>query len=97
MTEILEGAQRGLLTRSLFGQLLTIHLKDHHEGTYNSLITIVRDLAATADSQQPRCGLLAGFSPQLWGKWNDRAIPISEKVLNEPTNIRARVEMYSST
>ncbi|KAL9126808.1 MAG: hypothetical protein Q9217_004203 [Psora testacea] len=82
MTEILEGAQRGLLTHALFGQSLTVHLKNYHESTYNSLITIVQDLAATANSQQARCGLLVGFSPQLWGKWNNRSIPISDKVLN---------------
>ena len=82
MTEILEGAQRGSLTHSLFGQLLTVNLKNHHERTYSNLITIVQELTATADSQQPRCGLLVGFNPQLWGKWNNRSIPISDKVLN---------------
>ncbi|KAI4277091.1 MAG: hypothetical protein L6R38_005502 [Xanthoria sp. 2 TBL-2021] len=67
MTEILEGAQRGLLTCSLFGQFLTVHLENPLNGTYKSLINIIQDLAAKADSQQPRCGLLVGFSPEQWG------------------------------
>ncbi|KAL8887574.1 MAG: hypothetical protein Q9215_004860 [Flavoplaca cf. flavocitrina] len=82
MNEILEGAQRGLLIRSLFGQILTIHFKNSLESTHKSLINIVQDLAAEADAQQPRCGLLVGVSPQLWGKWNNRIIPISDKILN---------------
>ncbi|KAI4233624.1 MAG: hypothetical protein L6R40_007002 [Gallowayella cf. fulva] len=82
MTEVLEGAQRGLLTHALYGQLLTVHLKNSHESTHKSLLSLVRELAATADSQQPRCGLLVGFSPTLWGKWNHRSISISDKVLN---------------
>ncbi|KAL8803052.1 MAG: hypothetical protein Q9182_003422 [Xanthomendoza sp. 2 TL-2023] len=82
MTEILEGAQRGLLIRSLFGQLLTVHLKNFHESTHKSILKIVEDLASAADAQQPRCGLLVGVNPQLWGEWNNRSIPISDKVLN---------------
>ncbi|KAL8995951.1 MAG: hypothetical protein Q9169_004424 [Polycauliona sp. 2 TL-2023] len=82
MTEILEAAQRGLLTHSLFGQFLTIHLKNSTKATYKNLLTIIQDLATAADSQQTRCGLLAGFSPELWGKWNNRIIPISDRVLN---------------
>lgn len=82
MTEILEGAQRGLLTHALFGQILTVQLKNYHESTYKSLLTIIQNLAATADAQEARCGLLVGFSPQLWGKWNNRSIPISDKILN---------------
>ena len=100
MTEILEGAQRGLLTHALFGQILTVHLKNHHESTYNSLITIVQDLAATADSQPSRCGLLVGFSPQQWGKWNNRSIPISDKVLNgtdQYQNTHGDVLLYLKT
>ncbi|KAL8654636.1 MAG: hypothetical protein Q9226_003353 [Calogaya cf. arnoldii] len=82
MTEILEGAQRGLLFRSLFGQLLTVNLNNSLDSTYKSLVDIVQDLAASADLQQPRCGLLVGFSPELWGQWNNRSIPISDKILN---------------
>lgn len=82
MTEILLGAQRGLLTHPFFGQLLTVHLRNDEQSTYNSLITIIQELAATALAQQPSCGLLVGFSPQLWGKWKNRSIPISDQVLN---------------
>lgn len=100
MTDILEGAQRGLLVHALFGQILTVHLKKTHKSTYNSLISLIRDLAATADSQQPRCGLLVGFSPQLWGEWNNRSIPISEKVLNgtdQCMNTHGDVLLYLKT
>ena len=100
MTEILEGAQRGLLTHALFGQLLTVHLKDDEDGTYNSLITIVQELADKADSRQPRCGLLVGFNPQLWGKWKNRSIPISDKVLNgtaQFVNVHGDVLLYMKT
>ena len=100
MTEILEGTQRGLLTHALFGQLITVHLKNDHESTYNSLLTIIRDLSATADTQQVRCGLVAGFSPQLWGKWKNRSIPISDKVINgtdQFLNTRGDVLLYLKT
>ena len=100
MTEILEGAQRGLLLRALFGQILTVHLKNHHESTYNSLISLIRDLTAKADSQQPRCGLLVGFSPELWGEWNKRSIPISDDILNgtdQCINTHGDVLLYLKT
>ena len=100
MTEILEGAQRGLLTHALFGQILTVHLEDYQQSKYDSLIAIIQDLAATADSQQARCGLLVGFRPQLWEMWKNRSIPISDKVLNgtdQFTNTHGDVLLYLKT
>ena len=82
MTEILEGAQRGSLMHSLFGQILTVNLKNDLESTHSNLITIIQELTSTADSQQPPCGLLVGFSPRLWGKWNNRSITVSDNILN---------------
>lgn len=100
MMEILESAQRGLLTHALFGQFLTVHLKNYQDGTYKSLMAIIHDLAATADSQQTRCGLLVGFSPQLWGERNNRRITISDKVLNgtdQYMNTHGDVFLYLKT
>lgn len=104
MNDILEGAQRGLLTHALFGQIVTIHLKknlkSYNETTYNSIITIIQDLATTADAQLPRCGLLVGVNPQLWGEWKQRSIPISDKVLNgtaQFTNTYGDILLYLKT
>ena len=79
--EILEGAQRGLLMRALFGQVLTVYLKNHDSSTRTSLIQIIQNFAhhvATYSSS----GLIVGFAPNLWGEWHNRKIPISSDVLD---------------
>ena len=94
--EILEGAQRGLLMRALFGQVLTIYLKNHDNSTRNSLIYVVQSLAHHVDTY-PSCGLIVGFAPNLWGKWHNRSIPISSDVLDGSskfTNSHGDVFLY---
>ncbi|SMC20405.1 Dyp-type peroxidase family [Andreprevotia lacus DSM 23236] len=87
-TEILQGAQRGLLVPAIFGQVVTLTLRHHDPETHAALLKLVRDLAAAADAAGEGCGLVAAFSPELWGRWNDRHIPVSRKVLNHSPKLR---------
>ncbi|KAH6845677.1 pyruvate formate lyase-domain-containing protein [Chaetomium sp. MPI-CAGE-AT-0009] len=81
-------AQRGLLMRAVFAQCLTLYLKDKGEDTCNKIITIIREidmyifndhLNNHVHDEPPECGLVAAFSPELWGEWRGRSIPISTK------------------
>ncbi|KAF3762686.1 PFL-like glycyl radical enzyme [Cryphonectria parasitica EP155] len=82
LDKTLLGAQKGLLTKPVFGQLLTIKLK-HQDDTMHTAITgLIRDLDNTINSKHQDCGLVAAFSPALWGKWTGRDIPIRTKVLD---------------
>jgi len=81
LNETLLGAQRGLLMRAVYGELLTIYLKDHLEHTHEEIVGILRDLSTDIATQYHGCGLVAAFAPELWGKWNKREIPISTAVL----------------
>lgn len=75
------GAQRGLLMRPIFGQVLTIYLKQQDESIRKSIISLIHDLSHDVDVQ-PNCGLVAAFAPALWGKWSGREIPIHTSVLS---------------
>jgi len=74
------GAQRGLLMRAIFGQVLTIHLKQQDAKLRNSIISVIHDLSHIVSAQQ-HCGLIVGFAPALWAKWTGRDISISTKEL----------------
>ncbi|KAI1881549.1 hypothetical protein JX265_000375 [Neoarthrinium moseri] len=89
MDEAVKGAQRGLLMRAIFGQILTVHLKDHTKETEAELQSIVKDLDAVVEKRKPQCGLIVAFYPKLWSKWTGREIRISTKVLDgNPTKFR---------
>ena len=77
LDETLLGAQRGLLMRAVYGQLLTIYLKDKGEATCKLVLGILRDMSKDIADNHPGSGLVAAFSPELWGKWHKRSIPIS--------------------
>ncbi|KAH8655360.1 dyp-type peroxidase family protein [Xylariales sp. PMI_506] len=77
---ILLGAQRGLLMRAVFGQILTINLKAHDEATRKQLVSTICTLSENV-AKQKDCGLIAAFAPALWGKWTGRSIPITTTVL----------------
>ncbi|KAI9148149.1 putative dyp-type peroxidase family protein [Paramyrothecium foliicola] len=78
--ETLTGAQRGLPLPAIFGQVLTISLKKKDAGTQQALLKIIRELAENATKEQ-KCGVVAAFSPSLWGTWTERTIPIQTEIL----------------
>ncbi|KAK4149204.1 pyruvate formate lyase-domain-containing protein [Chaetomidium leptoderma] len=77
LDDTLLGAQRGLLMRAVFGQALTLYLKDKGEGTCETVLGILREMSKNIVGNHPGSGLVAAFSPELWGKWQNRSIPIS--------------------
>jgi Dyp-type peroxidase family len=80
--QTLLGAQRGLLMRAVFGQVITVYLSRKDENTKKAVIGVIRDLAKNVNSKHPDCGLVAAFAPALWSLWNKRPIPIQTSVLN---------------
>lgn len=78
------GAQRGLIRKAIYGQLIVIKLKDPDENNmYKSMTQLIRDLDNTILHKHPDCALVAAFSPELWATWTGReTIPISTKVLD---------------
>lgn len=85
---VLKGAQAGLLARAVFGETVTITLKDHGDAAKSAVIALVQDMArAAADLEQPS-SLVAAFRPELWGKWCGRAIPVSRKILDSSPKLR---------
>jgi Dyp-type peroxidase family len=85
---IVESAQRGLLVQAIFGQTLTLYLRNRDVATRDAVLALVRELdQATAKQAQP-CGLIAAFSPELWGAWHEREIPISRVILNHSPKLR---------
>ncbi|KAK3937327.1 formate c-acetyltransferase [Diplogelasinospora grovesii] len=81
LDEALLGAQRGLLMRAIFGQVLTFNLKKHDKDTFHAVQDAIRDLSDDITGNYQDCGLIAAFNPELWGTWTQRSIPISVKVL----------------
>ncbi|KQV80141.1 peroxidase [Massilia sp. Root351] len=75
-------AQYGLLTRAVFGQIVTITLRDRSPATRPALLAAVRALAHTAHAAGGNAGLIAAFDPGLWGSWHDRHIPVERRVLD---------------
>ena len=86
--DIIKGAQYGLPLRALFGRTATLHLKSHDHAARDAALALVQALArAAADAPQPS-GLVAAFSPELWGRWEHREIPISRRVLDGSPKLR---------
>ncbi|KAK0634584.1 pyruvate formate lyase-domain-containing protein [Bombardia bombarda] len=81
LDDTLLGAQRGLLMRAVFGQVLTIYLKSDNEGACDDITRVICDLNTDIIKNHSDCGLIAAFDPLLWGKWKGRSIPISTAVL----------------
>ncbi|KAI0104995.1 pyruvate formate lyase-domain-containing protein [Nemania sp. FL0031] len=77
----LGAAQRGLPMRPLFGQILTIYLKDQTEETRQAVLQIVRNLDEEINTKHSDSAFIVGFAPALWGRWVGRDIPISTEVL----------------
>lgn len=99
--QTLLGAQRGLLMRAIFGQILSIKLKTDDKRTHNDILRIVLDLNQSIDSQNlanpSSCGLVVAFSPQIWGKWTGQDFPIHTATLDAGvkfTNSRDDVLLY---
>ena len=84
----LEGAQRGLPMRAVFGQILTIHLKSRTPASREVVLGLIRDLSAAIDARGTGCGLVAAFAPALWGEWSGRQIPIHTAVLDHGVKFR---------
>ncbi|KAI5923477.1 PFL-like glycyl radical enzyme [Camillea tinctor] len=83
----INAAQRGLLMRPVFGQILTITLKQQDSQTQKALIQIIQDLDNDImKNHADDCGLIAAFSPALWGQWTGRSIDISTTVLDRGYN-----------
>ncbi|KAI1196668.1 pyruvate formate lyase-domain-containing protein [Nemania serpens] len=78
----LEAAQRGLPMRPLFGQILTIFLKNHNSETQAALLQMIKDLDDEIYKNYAQCAFIASFAPALWGRWTGRVIPISRAVLD---------------
>lgn len=85
---VVKGAQRGLLLRALFGQVLTITLRDHGPASQQAVLDVVRKLAQASEAAPQPSGLVAAFAPQLWGRWQNREIPVSRKVLDHSPKLR---------
>ena len=86
-TDIIKGAQRGLLVPAVFGQVATLHLHNHDRETEQAILALVRRLACEALASGAG-GLVAAFSPALWGHWRDRRIPVRREVLNGSPKLR---------
>ncbi|KAF0813692.1 Choline trimethylamine-lyase [Andreprevotia sp. IGB-42] len=86
--EILQGAQRGLLVPAIFGQVVTLTLRNHDLETRSAILALVQQLACAAEATAPACGLVAAFSPELWGRWNDRHIAVIRTVLDRSPKLR---------
>lgn len=85
---IIRGAQAGLLQRAVFGQIATLTLRQRDAASEKAVLALVRELAARAQAAPVSSGLVAAFSPQLWGQWRGREIPVSRKVLDESPKLR---------
>jgi Dyp-type peroxidase family len=77
LDEALLGAQRGLLMRAVFGQALTLYLKDKGPETCKTIVDYIGEMSKNIADHHDGSGLVAAFSPELWGKWYHRTIPIS--------------------
>lgn len=86
--EVLLSAQRGLLLKPTFGQIVVIRLQNHNDATRESIIGIIRDLSHNIVATYPDCGLVAAFAPALWAKWTRRSIPIQTNVLDSGSKVR---------
>ncbi len=86
--DIIQGAQFGLPLRALFGCTATLHLRSQDGAMRDAVVALVRALSrAAAEAPQPS-GLVAAFSPELWGRWEDREIPVSRLVLDGSPKLR---------
>lgn len=77
LDDALLGAQRGLLMRAVFGQALTLYLKNKGQETCTTIVGIITEMSKNIVDNYPGSGLVAAFSPELWSTWQDRSIPIS--------------------
>ncbi|KAK4212310.1 hypothetical protein QBC37DRAFT_388937 [Rhypophila decipiens] len=75
------GAQRGLLMRAIYGQVISIKLQDKGDDICQQAVQIIQDLSEHIVKDHDGCGLIVAFNPKLWGRWKGREIPISTKVL----------------
>ena len=80
-TAIVTGAQRPLLMRPQFGQMITLTLRRHDSTGRDEALQLIREFAAAAESV-PHSGLVAAFRPELWGEWTQRDIYVSRTVLD---------------
>ncbi|PSR84273.1 pyruvate formate lyase-domain-containing protein [Coniella lustricola] len=78
------GAQRGLIRKAIYGQLIVIKLKDPDDTSmYKPMTQLIRDLDTAILHKHPDCGLVTAFSPELWATWTGReTIHMSTKVLD---------------
>lgn len=80
-------AQRGLLLRPIFGEVLTIFLKSTDEQTHTSLLKIIQHLDHDiTQNYGDECGFIAAFAPSLWGQWTGQIFDISTKTLDRGIN-----------
>ena len=77
------GAQRGLLMRAIYGQILNVVLENDCDDTRKSILAIIQDLNEDVNTNYKDCGVVVAFSPALWGKWEKRDIPITTKILGQ--------------
>ncbi|KAK3320632.1 pyruvate formate lyase-domain-containing protein [Cercophora scortea] len=82
LDEALLGAQRGLLMRAVFGQVLTIYLENPKSlKTWLAILETVRALSVDIAAKHPDSGLIVGFAPKFWSHWEKCNIPFSTTVL----------------
>ncbi len=86
--DIVKGAQRGLLLRPLFGLMTTLELRNHDADTQRAVLALVRSLNQAVENAPQPSGLVAAFSPELWGRWHNREIPVSRRVLDHSPKLR---------
>ena len=86
--DIVKGAQRGLLLRPLFGLMTTLELRNHDADTRRAVLALVRSLNQAVENAPQPSGLVAAFSPELWGRWHNREIPVSRRVLDHSPKLR---------
>ncbi len=88
ITAPIRGAQRGLLVRALFGQVITLTLKDDGPEVRAAILAWIRRLNAEIEASAPDSAIAAAFAPALWGRWTDRGIPIHSHVLDTSPKLR---------
>ncbi|KAI1809567.1 PFL-like glycyl radical enzyme [Poronia punctata] len=89
LDSFLHGAQRGLVMRPIFGEILTIWFKDYEQSTHDAIVDTVQRLdREIKEKHSEDSAFVAAFAPSLWGKWYDRDIPISTKVLDGGYNFQ---------
>lgn len=87
-SDIVTAAQRGLVMHAVFGETLTITLRDQGPETQQALLALIGAMDKAAQELPQPSGMVAAFAPELWGAWTGRDIPMSRKIMDHSPKLR---------